>query len=398
MFYNTQQNAFKDSFLSPKKVAEVDKLLPSMDFSEYKGSRGFDSLSEDLRNVGLSFDAKTTSMLMRGAQMRSGSTAGFGMDATQATVTAANIGTPVQFLQNILPGFTAVTTSVRQADEIAGTLISGAWSDEQVVKGLIEMVGYALPYGDYTNPNLASWNMNYNTRTVVRFEQGYLIGRLEEDRSSRMNVDDATWKRQSAMYSLEIVRNLTFFFGFNSGANQTYGFLNDPNLSNYVTVTTKAAGGTSWTGATTNEIITDLLIMINNLVDVSGGNVDPRTMACTLVLPTNRLNYLAQSTINQPSTGWTWLEANYPKIRVVSAPQLQAANGGANVMYLFCDNVSSANDYSTDGGQTWLQVVPTRLQLLGVEQNVKGYLEDYTNATAGAFLQRPWANVRYTGI
>lgn len=394
----SQQNAFKDTFLSHKKVAAIDKMLPKMDFSEYTGARGFDSLSEDLRNLGLSFDKKTVGMLMRGAQMRAGAASGFGMDATQATITTPNIGTPVQFLQNILPGYTAVNTAVRQADEIAGILISGAWSDEQVVKALVEMVGYALPYGDYTNPNLASWNMNYNTRTVVRFEQGYLIGRLEEDRAARMLLDDSTLKRQSAMYSLDIVRNQVFFYGFNSGANQTYGFLNDPNLANYITVTTKAGGGTTWAVSTTNEIITDLLVSINQLTNVSGGNVDPRTMPCTLVLPTNCVNYLSQTTINQPSTGWTWLAENYPGIRVVSAPQLQAANGGANVFYLFCDNVSSANDYSTDGGQTWLQVVPTKLQLLGLEQNVKGYLEDYTNATAGAFLQRPWANVRYTGI
>ena len=41
-------------------------------------------------------------------------------DALQPTVTTASIGTPVQFLQNWLPGFVFVVTAARKIDDIIG--------------------------------------------------------------------------------------------------------------------------------------------------------------------------------------------------------------------------------------------------------------------------------------
>jgi hypothetical protein len=56
------------------------------------------------------------------------------------------------------------------------------------------------------------------------------------------------------------------------------------------------------------------------------------------------------------------------------------------------------NDGSTDGGLTWAQNVPTKFRALGVEKKAKGYIEDYTNATAGVMVKRPYAITRITGI
>ena len=82
-------------------------------------------------------------------------------------------------------------------------------------------------------------------------------------------------------------------------------------------------------------------------------------------------------------------------MRVVSAPQLNAANGGANVFYLYAEHVE---DGASDDSRTWVQVVPAKFQALGVERQAKAYIEDYTNATAGVLLKRPYAVVRYSGI
>jgi hypothetical protein len=90
-----------------------------------------------------------------------------------------------------------------------------------------------------------------------------------------------------------------------------------------------------------------------------------------------------------------WLTKTYPRIRVVSAPELNDANGGANVMYMQADSVS---DSSTDDGRTWAQMVPSKFQLVGVEQRAKGYTESYSNALAGVLLKRPYAVIRRTGI
>ncbi|MGJ0509053.1 MAG: hypothetical protein ACR652_18420, partial [Methylocystis sp.] len=65
-----------------------------------------------------------------------------------------------------------------------------------------------------------------------------------------------------------------------------------------------------------------------------------------------------------------------------------------NVVYLYAEAIA---DQSTDGGRTFIQVVPSKFQVLGVEQKAKGYLEDYTNATAGIMCKRPYAVIRRSG-
>src|SRR5277367_6617428 len=65
----------------------------------------------------------------------------FAMDDQQALITTASITTPIQFLQNWLPGFVRVITAARKIDELIGMTTSGSWEDEEVVQGILENVG-----------------------------------------------------------------------------------------------------------------------------------------------------------------------------------------------------------------------------------------------------------------
>jgi len=316
------------------------------------------------------------------------------MDDQQGGVTTASILSPVQFLQNWLPGFIRVITAARKIDEIIGLTVAGSWEDEEVVQGVLEYTGNAVPYGDYSNVPLSSYNANFERRTVVRFEKGMKVGSLEEARAGRARVNAAAEKRGAASLALEIERNKVGFYGYNSGADRTYGFLNDPNLPAYGTVPNGASASPLWSTKTTLEIIHDIQLAVAALQNNSQDTINPRDIDTTLVVPTATVQYLATVT----TLGYSvekWLKDNYPKMRVVSAPQLNLANGGANVFYLFADMVE---DGASDDSRTWVQVVPAKFQSLGVERQSKAYLEDYTNATAGAFLKRPYAVVRYSGI
>ena len=312
----------------------------------------------------------------------------------QPTITTATIPALVQFLQNWLPGLVKIITAKRAADELMGIMTTGSWEDEQVVQTVLENLGFALPYGDYTNIPFDSWNTQYNYRTVVRFEQGMKVAALEEARSSRINIDTGSEKRNSAAEALEIVRNQIAMFGYNSGNNLTYGFLNDPNLPNYYTVATGASSSTLWSTKTLLEICNDIRTAITKLRLQAQDRIDPRTMPMTLALPTSIVDYLSQISDFGYSV-YKFLAESFPTVRVVSAPELELANGGANVFYIYADSV---RDASTDGGRTWIQPVPAKLLLLGVEKTPKGYIEDYSNATAGAFLKRPYAVIRASGI
>ena len=361
------------SSLSPRQVGAVK--MTEDDVRDYAA----------LGDLGINFGAQNIKAM-----------ANFAMDAgNQADVSAPSITTPVQFLQNWLPGFVKVITAARKIDELVGISTTGSWEDQEIVQGLLEPIGNAVPYGDYTNVPLASWNTNFVRRTVIRFEKGIKVGMLEEARAARIRISSSAEKRASAALALEIQRNLVGFYGFNSGNNLTYGFLNDPGLPAYVTVAASGTGSsTLWSSKTFLQIVADIRVAAAQLQNQSQDTINPEDAELTLALPTISYQYLSVTSDFGISVR-DWLNKTYPKLRVITAPQLNAANGSANVFYLYAESVE---DGASDDSRTWVQVVPAKFQALGVEKQAKAYEEDYANATAGCLLKRPYAVVRYSGI
>lgn len=320
---------------------------------------------------------------------------GFAMDDTQGLVTAASISNPVQFLQAWLPGFVRVMTGARKIDTLIGVTTVGSWEDEEIIQGVLESLGTAAEYGDITSIPLSNWNLNFERRTVVRWEKGLSVGMLEDARSARVRVNTAAEKRAAASLALEIIRNRVGFYGYNSGGNRTYGFLNDPNLPAYSTVAATGSGSaTTWSSKTFLNITADLRGMFAALQTGSKDLIDPAEVDTTLALSTAVTQYLTVTSDYGISVR-DWLAKTYPKCRIVSAPELDGANGGANVAYLYADTVP---DGGTDGGNTWAQLVPAKFMALGTEKRAKSYVEDFANATAGALLKRPFAVVRRSGL
>jgi hypothetical protein len=319
----------------------------------------------------------------------------YAMDDNQGLVTSASIGTPVQFLQTWLPGFVRTQTSARKIDNLIGMSTVGSWEDEEIVQGVLEPVGVAVPYGDATNISLASWNANFERRTVVRFEKGFEVFRLEAARAGRIRVDSAGEKRNSVGLSLEVQRNLIGFNGYNNGNNRTYGFLNDPNLPAYVTVATGAASSTLWANKTFTEICQDVRSAAAALQTQSQDLINPGTTPTTLSVATAVYQALTTPAVYGNMSPLQWIRETYPQMRVESAPQLNAANGGANVFYLSADTVE---DGSSDNGRVFDQLVPAKFMALGVQNLPKSTLEDFSMATAGVLLKRPFAVVRRSGV
>lgn len=324
-----------------------------------------------------------------GAPMLSGA-----MDANMvAPQSTPSIGTPIQLLQAWMPGFVQTVTQARLIDELIGVSTIGRWEDEEVVQGFSERTGNALPYQDNTNVPLAGWNTNFERRSIVRFEQGFMVGRLEEARAAAMNYNSAENKRMQSTLSLEVQRNYIGFFGYNSGLGRTYGFLNDPSLPAYVNLPNGAGGFSTWATKTTLEIIQDLLTSFQSLRTQSGRLINPKKDNITLAVATSSVDYLSTVT----TLGYSvqqWLTANYPNVRVVDAPELNAANGGANVFYVYAEEFG---EYSSDDGRVFVQMVPAKFITIGAQQLTKGYEEDFGNATAGTMLKRPFAVIRRSG-
>lgn len=304
-------------------------------------------------------------------------------------------GTPAQFLQNWLPGLVRQITKVRLIDELCGVLTAGSWEDEEAIQGTMEATGKAELYGDTTNIPLANYKNGYERRTVVRFEQGFFVTKLDEARAAKANINAAAEKRGAATESLDISRNRVGFYGFNAEDVRTYGYLNDPALPAYITLPTNGGSPASASWATKNylQLTADIRRMVADLIISGGGHISNKT-PMLLSIPLGHGEYLGV-TSEFGNSVQEWISKTYPGMRIVEVPELVGANGGANAAYLLAESVE---DGSTDDGRVVAQIVPARFQVIGTEQRAKGYLEDFTNATAGVIFKRPWAVRRYTGL
>lgn len=313
----------------------------------------------------------------------------YATDAAPTLQTTPSNMTPVQFLQFWIPEMVEVVTASRDADAILGRDFAGSWEDEEIVQPVIEFAGQSRPYGDKTTLNLADFNVNYETRTIIRMEQDVEVGKLEAARAAKQRIDAQGSKRHAASLSLAITANDIAFYGYNAGVNKTYGMLNDPNLPSYTTVADGSAGTSEWNTKTFNEIVNDIKSWFAQLRVQTGNNFKPERDASVLALPVSVIDSL--QTVN-PLGGisvWDWLGKTYPKCRVESAIQLDKANAGENVAYLMAETVA--------GMKVIGQYMQDALRLIGVEQKAKGFLECYSNATAGVMVRVPVGIVRFTG-
>lgn len=334
---------------------------------------------DTLSSLGINFENRALKEMMNVAQ-----------DALPNTQTTQTVTTPIQFLQHWMPETIEVLTQARSADELLGREIAGSWEDEEIVLGTKERVGQARPYGDYANTHNADWNSTYETRTIVRFEDGFTVNRLEEARASRVRINSAEEKRSSVAESLAIAMNEVAFLGYNAGANKTYGILNDPNLANYITVAQGASANTTWASKTYNEIVNDFKTGMNALRVQTGDNFNPQRDRVTVGIASAVFeNLYAENALGSMSV-FDWLKKNFPNIRLVPVPEFNGANASSNVMYFIADRLG--------GKKVVGQYIQDVIRLLGVEQHAKGFSEAYSNATAGVLVGQPLGIVRYSGI
>lgn len=343
---------------------------------------GYAKVTEnDLKTLGISMDEAVKPEVIRNRN--------YAMDASVPLQTAATISNPVQFFQYWEPEAVEIVTAAMKIDDIVGRTIAGNFEDEEIVVTVMERTGSAHPYTDTANINLASWNQNFMARSIVRFEEGLEVGYLESLRASRMRIDTHKEKAAAAALSLAIEHNNIGFYGYANGLNKTYGLLNDPNLPAYQTVA-EGSSGTSWSGKTFNEITSDIITAVSQLVNQLGGLFDPIRDGFTISMALQSTQFL--NTMNELGTKSVsqWISDTYPKCRIVAAVQLNEANGGENVMYLHVD--------SLNGKPVVKQYVQDVLRLVGVEKRAKVSVEDYASATAGVVVTQPLGFVRYSGI
>lgn len=310
------------------------------------------------------------------------------------SVNLASAGVPVEFLRTMLPGSIRVVTQARKIDQIVGRTIAGKWSDAEIVQTIVELQGQPGIYDDHSDAPTAHFKVDFDARTVLQFELGMETRIREEERMAAIRQNVGELKRAGLVEGFAINHNRIGFFGYCNGQNRTYGFLNDPGMNNYQTVSS-GVGGVKWFQKTYAEICNDLLSAFELLRLQSGDRISAKDTPCTLTIASDSVDRLTTAN-EQGRTVQLWLTENYSKVKVESAPELNGANGGQSVFYLHADEVPGTND---DGKMRVVeQYVPAVLRLLGTEKRAKGAYELYSSATAGTVWQAPWAMVRFSGI
>lgn len=364
-----------------KEFTQIESRLSPAQLTGYKMNDK--TTFETLRKFGISFDE------LQFEAMKNLYKVATGMDAAPEMITTSSVLTPIQFLQWINPKVVTMLTTKKDIDELVGYTKAGDWSDEEIVQGFIELLGSARPYGDKANPTQASYNVNFEKRTIVRFEESLEVGVLEAERAAKGRINSHDTKKRAVTTMLEIVRNEIGFNGYIDGDNKTYGLLNDPNLSAYVTVATGAGASTLWANKTMEEICADFVTAFSRLRTQTGNNFDPQNDKFDLWISAAVVDYLS----TQNKFGITvreWLNKNYPKCEIKSSAWLNGVNGDANVFYVVPDEI--------EGDKVIEQYGQDKMRFIGLWNKGKSVEEFYSNATAGVMVRIPAGIVRYSGI
>lgn len=292
------------------------------------------------------------------------------------------------FLRTRVAGVIRQLTTPKLIDEILGITTVGRWEDETIEWDIEEYFAKAELYGDHSNTPLATYNNGEERRGVIRFEQGFEVGLLEEARQSAGSRDPYAAKRRAANESLDQARQDVGMLGYANPANPVYGLLNEPGLGPYTELG-------PFQGATFAQITAYYQQLFNQLEVQSQGRIREDS-SLTIVEPLGYRQYrTVANPVAQGETVQEWLDKNYPRTRTIYTPEFNGANGGTNVIYIFADTVDIEDDASSSTAE---QIVPSRYQLLGTQQMLKRTVESASMATAGVVITRPWAWVRGSGI
>lgn len=295
-------------------------------------------------------------------------------------------------LETWLPGTLRTITQVRNADRILGVTVVGDPFDEEIKLTVEEIAGQPVPYADNTPIPFADIRTTTEARKPITFELGFSVGLRESKRLDAQGIEAATSKRRAVTEALDMSRNRVAFNGYNGSGSNTYGLLNEPNLAGYEVHSSNGFSAVGWDGSVTfDSLTTDFSAMFKQIVSQSGGHVQEDAQM-VFVIPTIYLNHLNVMHSNTGLTFRAWLNQNYANLRIENTPEFNDAQT-KGVAYLIVENAGQYDDSDTDGA-TIIQVVPERFRVLGSETQIKGYVEDCVNTTAGVWVLRPWAVCR----
>ena len=308
------------------------------------------------------------------------------MDAQPALTSVVNAGIPAFLAQIVDPQVVEVVLQPLRAAEIAGGEIKkGDWTTQSLLMPLAEPVGNVVAYGDYDNGGNVDMNVNWVARQPYHYQTIKRMGERQIAMWGVAAIDYSARLDRSVAQTFNRFQNRSYFYGV-SGL-QNYGILNDPSLPAAITPATKVAGGTTWTGATAEEIYKDVLALFIQLQTQMGGNLE-MTDRLELVLSTTRQPRLATISSLTLVAVKVALEANFPNMTIRAAPEYSTGSGELMQMIV--------PDY--EGVDTIWTAFTEKMRAHPVVQELSAWAQKFSAGTWGAIIRRPICIAQSLGI
>lgn len=321
------------------------------------------------------------------------------MDAQPGLITEPNAGIPALFTTIVDPTVYEILLAPNKAAEIIGEQRKGDWTQDTAMFPVVEREGEVSSYGDYNENGHAGANANWPQRQNYLFQVIKEYGERELDRAGAAKINWVTEIDKSAATALNKFLNLSYFYGI--AGLQNYGILNDPNLSAFLTPSTKAAGGTAWVtasgqiNATANEIYADIQALFYKLVVQSQGLIDQSTPMVLAMSPGSEVGLTATNTFNVNVTDL--LKKNFPNIKIATAVQYAVLTGpnpqgysAGNVVQLIADAV--------EGQDMGYGAFSEKMRSHPVIRGLSSFRQKTTSGSWGAIIRQPFCVASMVGI
>lgn len=309
------------------------------------------------------------------------------MDAQPALSTTANAGIPAFMNAYVDPKLITVAFTPMRGAEIGGEVKKGDFATDTAIFPMIETTGQVSSYGDWNNNGTVNLNPDFPDRQAYHYQVFARWGERQIEKAGKARIQWVAGLRQSASLKLNKFQNQTYFYGVAGLRN--YGYLNDPRLPAAIAPVAKAAGSTSWNAATPLEISNDVIDLINQLREQSGGIVDTDS-EITIGLSPTRAGIMTKPN-EYGLSAWDQLKKQYPGLRYVQAVEFGDAPGMA-VQTI----IAVAKDF--DGQQVSEAAFTEKLRTHAVIQEASGWHQKVSQGTWGAIIYVPAGIATMAGV
>jgi len=321
------------------------------------------------------------------------------MDAQPALQTVGNAGIPSLFTTFVNPKVFEVLFAKNQAAIILGEVRQGDWTDDTALFPVIEHAGEVTSYGDYNEDGTATANANWPNRQNYIFQIVKQYGERELARAGKARLNWIGELDASAATQLNKFHNLTYFYGV--GQLQSFGLLNDPGLTAFLTPAPKAFGNNQWiTGtvvtATANEIFADIQSLFLQLVNQTFGLVNNRTKVVLAMSPASRMALTATNSFNVNVE--TLLQKNFPNIRVEDAVQYGGVSTTNPQGYATGGFIVQMIAEVVENQETGFCAYSEKMRSHPIIRAVSSFKQKVTGATWGAVIRQPANAAQMIGI